>query len=114
MSYKDLLVVLDSGTASRGRIELAAALAERFAAHLVGLYPLAVPEAPRHLGYYDPALLDPFFRELREKAQEVSDTERAAFEHARVAAECPRDRLRHSWLRPGLRVARRIRHNHPD
>ncbi|HKM73021.1 MAG TPA: universal stress protein [Stellaceae bacterium] len=82
MSYKDLLVVLDSGTASRGRIELAAALAERFAAHLVGLYPLAVPEAPRHLGYYDPALLDPFFRELREKAQEVSDTERAAFEHA--------------------------------
>ena len=50
MSYKDLLVVLDSETASRGRMNLAAALAERFAAHLVGLYPLPVPEVPRHFG----------------------------------------------------------------
>ena len=82
MSYKDLLVVLGSDSASRGRVALAAALAERFAAHLVGLYPLPVPEAPRHLGYYDPALLDPFFRELREKAQEVCDKECEAFEHA--------------------------------
>jgi nucleotide-binding universal stress UspA family protein len=82
MSYKDLLVVLGSDTASRGRMGLAAALAERFAAHLVGLYPLPVSDAPRHLGYYDPALLDPFFRELREKAQGVCDKEREAFEHA--------------------------------
>jgi nucleotide-binding universal stress UspA family protein len=82
MSYKDLLVVLDSDTASRGRMDLAASLAERFAAHLVGLYPLPISEAPSHFGYYDPALLDPFFRELREKAQEVCDKEREAFEHA--------------------------------
>ena len=82
MSYKDLLVVLGSDAASRERMGLAAALAERFAAHIVGLYPLPVPDAPRHLGYYDPALLDPFFRELREKAQEVGDKEREAFEHA--------------------------------
>jgi nucleotide-binding universal stress UspA family protein len=82
MSYKDLLVVLDSDKASRGRMNLAAALAERYAAHLVGLYPLPIPEAPSHLGYYDPALLDPFFRELRERAQEVCDKEREAFEHA--------------------------------
>jgi nucleotide-binding universal stress UspA family protein len=82
MSYKDLLVVLDSDAASRGRIDLAAGLAERFAAHLVGLYALPVPEPPRHLGYYDPTLLDPFFREMREKAQEVCENERAAFEHA--------------------------------
>ena len=82
MSYKDLLVVLDSGTASRGRMDLAGALAECFAAHLVGLYPLSIPEAPSHFGYYDPALLDPFFRELRAKAQEVCDKEREAFEHA--------------------------------
>jgi len=82
MSYKDLLVVLDSETASRGRMNLAAALAERFAAHLVGLYPLPVPEAPRHFGYYDPAQLDPFFRELREQSRELSDREREAFEHA--------------------------------
>ena len=82
MSYKDLLVVLDSDTAARGRMDLAAALAERFGAHLVGLYPLPVPEAPRHLGYYDPTLLDPFFQELRRGAQEVCDKEREAFEHA--------------------------------
>ena len=82
MSYKDLLVVLDSETASRGRMDLAAALAERFVAHLVALYPLPVPEAPRHLGYYDPALLEPFFREVRERAQEAADKEREAFEHS--------------------------------
>ena len=51
MSYKDLLVVVDSEPASPGRVELAAALAERFAAHLVGLYPLPIPEAPSHFGY---------------------------------------------------------------
>ena len=82
MSYKDLLVVLGSDAASRGRMALAAALAERFAAHLVGLYPFPVPDIPRTLGYYNPALFDPIFRELREKAQEVCDREREAFEHA--------------------------------
>jgi len=82
MSYKDLLVVVDSEPASRGRVDLAAALAERFAAHLVGLYPLPIPEAPRHFGYYDPTLLDPFFREMREKSQEICEKEREAFEHA--------------------------------
>src|ERR1700756_1607292 len=79
MSYKDLLVVLDSEPASRRRIDLAAALAERFAAHLVGLYPLPVPEVPHHLSYYDPAVLDPFFMDLRQQAQAVSDTEGGAF-----------------------------------
>jgi len=77
-----LLVLLDSGVASRERMALAAGLAERFAAHLVGLYPLPVANAPRYLGYYDPSLLDPLFRELREQAQQGCDKEREAFEHA--------------------------------
>ena len=81
MSYKDLLVVLDSDAASRRRVDLAAALAERFAAHLVGLYRLPVPDVPHHLSYYDPAVLDPFFMDLRQQAQAVADTEREAFEH---------------------------------
>jgi nucleotide-binding universal stress UspA family protein len=81
MTYKDLLVVLDSEPSARGRIELAAALAERFEAHLVGLYALPTPEAPRHFGYYDPALLDPFFEELRIRAREVAEKVREAFEH---------------------------------
>ena len=43
MSYKDLLVVLDSASDTRGRIEVAASLAEKSAAHLVGLYPIPSP-----------------------------------------------------------------------
>jgi nucleotide-binding universal stress UspA family protein len=81
MSYKDLLVVLDHEAAARGRIDLAATLAERFEAHLVGLYLLPIPESPRHFGYYDPALLDPFFREVRERAQATAEEVREGFEH---------------------------------
>lgn len=81
MNYKDLLVVLDSDASARPRIEIAAALAERFAAHLVGLYTLPIPEAPRHFGYYDPALLNPFFEELRARAREAADKTKEMFEH---------------------------------
>jgi len=81
MSYKDLLVVLDSEAPARRRIDIAAALAERFDAHLVGLYPLPIPEVPRHFGYYDPALLDPFFGELRGRARETADKLREVFQH---------------------------------
>ena len=81
MSYRDLLVVLDTDPSARVRIEIAAALAERFAAHLVGLYPLPMPEAPRHFGYYDPALLNPFFEELRARARDAADKTRQTFEH---------------------------------
>jgi len=81
MSYKDLLVVLDSGAPARGRIDVAAALAERFAAHLAGLYPLPIPQRPRELGYFDPAMLDPFFAEARERARDAADEVRERFEH---------------------------------
>jgi nucleotide-binding universal stress UspA family protein len=81
MSYKDLLVVLDSEAPARGRLDLAAVLAERFTAHLVGLYPLPVPQRPRELGYYDPALLDPFFDELRQRARDAAEKVREQFEH---------------------------------
>jgi len=36
MDYKDLLVVLDAAPTARERIDLAAALADRRGAHLVG------------------------------------------------------------------------------
>src|SRR6516162_7297674 len=80
MSYKDLLVVLDTDTSARVRIEIAAALAERFAAHLVALYPLPMPEAPRHFGYYDPALLNPFFEGLQTRARDAADKTKEVFE----------------------------------
>lgn len=82
MSYKDLLVVLDAGPAAGDRIELAAALAERFAAHLVGLYSLPIPQPPRELGYFDPAMLDAFFAAERERARDAANKMREQFEHA--------------------------------
>src|SRR5262245_53395071 len=81
MTYKDLLVVLGSESSARERIEIAAVLAERFAAHLVGLYALPIPEAPQHFGQYDPTLLNPFFEELRARAREAADQTKAMFEH---------------------------------
>jgi len=80
VTYKNLLVVLDADTSARGRIEIAAALAERFAAHLVALYPLPMPEAPRHFGYYDPALLNPFFEGLQTRARDAADKTKEVFE----------------------------------
>jgi hypothetical protein len=57
--------VLGSEANERERIDFACALAERFSAHLIGLFRLPTPEALRHFGYY-PTLLDPFFVELLE------------------------------------------------
>jgi nucleotide-binding universal stress UspA family protein len=82
MSYKDLLVVLDAAADDTpGRMALAAALAERFAAHLVGLYPIPQPELPRHAGYADLATLEPVYHEWRERALEQAEESRQAFEH---------------------------------
>jgi nucleotide-binding universal stress UspA family protein len=82
VSYKDLLVVLDAEPAARERTDLAAALSERFSAHLIGLFPLPMPQTPRHLGYYDPALLDPFFAQLRDRARSAAAKVRESFERA--------------------------------
>jgi nucleotide-binding universal stress UspA family protein len=82
MDFKDLLVVVDSAADTRGRIELAVSLAEQFAAHLVGLYPIPSPELPRSAGYSDLAVLEPIYREWRERALQQAETEREVFEHA--------------------------------
>jgi nucleotide-binding universal stress UspA family protein len=82
MSYRDLLVVLDAAADTRGRIELAADLAERFSAHLVALYPIPDPELPRRAGYADLAVLEPVYREWRERSLTQAEATRAAFEHA--------------------------------
>jgi nucleotide-binding universal stress UspA family protein len=82
MSYKDMLVALDSAADSRGRIELAAALAERFAAHLVGLYPVPSQEFLRRGGRFDPALVEPLYREWRAAALAEAEACRREFERA--------------------------------
>ena len=119
MSYKDLLVVLDSDRSARVRIDLAAALAERFSAHLVALYPLrrAARKAPSQLGYFDPALLDPFFADLRERAREAADKVRAGVrtrrQPSRLVRRVARDSGR-SGGRPGAaRPLRRFGYSRP-
>jgi nucleotide-binding universal stress UspA family protein len=82
VNYKDLLVVLDAAADTPSRVELAVALAERCAAHLVGLYPVPSPELPRAAGYADLAVLEPIYREWRERALAQAEETRAAFERA--------------------------------
>ena len=82
MSYKDLLVVLDSAADSNGRIDLAVALAERFGAHLVGLRSVPSPTLQSRSGYPDLAILESVYREWREREVEHTEKMREAFEHA--------------------------------
>ncbi len=98
MSYKDLLVVLDSGSDTRGRIDIAASLAEKSAAHLVGLYPIPSPDLPRRAGYADLAALEPVYREWRERALEQAETVR---EHIRKCGEAARNQSGVAWGRRG-------------
>lgn len=81
MTYKDFLVVLDSAPDTRGRIELAATLAECFAGHLIGLYPIPSPDLPRRAGYADLAALEPVYREWRERELSHAERLRETFEH---------------------------------
>jgi nucleotide-binding universal stress UspA family protein len=82
MSYRDMLVVLDPMADALGRAELAAMLAERFAAHLVGLYPVPRPELTSPAANFDMALLEPIYREWRATALARAEACRQAFEHA--------------------------------
>jgi len=64
------------------RIAIAAGLAERFGAHLVGLYVNAAPVPTNRLGYYDPALLDATFRDDIERERRAEERVRGSFEDA--------------------------------
>jgi len=96
MSYKDLLVVLDAAPDTSGRVELAVGLAERFAAHLIGLYPVPSPELPQAAGYADLAALAPIYREWRARAMAQAEQTRTAFEAA--AQRCG---VAVEWRAPG-------------
>ncbi len=92
MEYKDLLVVLDAAADTQGRIELAAAIAEQFAAHLAAIYPIPSPELPRSAGYADLAALEPIYREWRERALQEAERVREGFER-----EADRRGLKSEW-----------------
>lgn len=83
MGFKDILVALDTAPPARRRLELAAALAERFDAHLIGLHTTVGAEVPRRHGYFDffdRSLLDPLYRDFEEKMRADAERARSLFE----------------------------------
>jgi len=85
--YKDILVVADGTKRARGRVELAASLAERFDAHLIGLYPSILGDA-RSQSFYDVPLLDPVYRDFTQRVQEETASAQAQFEEI-AGRRCP-------------------------
>ncbi|MGD9614663.1 MAG: universal stress protein [Alphaproteobacteria bacterium] len=69
MGYKEILVTVDTTPAGRARLDLAASLAERFGAHLIGLHTSVIPLPPRggYFEYFDRSLVEPLYREFRER-----------------------------------------------
>jgi nucleotide-binding universal stress UspA family protein len=53
VGFKAILVTVDAAPTVRVRLELAANLAERFNAHLVGLQASISPDAPQTRGYFE-------------------------------------------------------------
>ena len=102
MGFKDILVAVDTASAASGRVELAAALAERFDAHLIGLHTAIAANDKRGRGYFDVfdrSLVEPLYRDFVDKMQAEADAARALFED--VAA---RRGLSAEW-RTGSRAA---------
>ena len=94
MGYKEILVTVGTGPAGSARLDLAAALAERFEAHLIGLHTALTPLAPRAGGYFDRfdrSLLDPIYREFSEGVIAREQAAQSLFEEVakkrRLAAE---------------------------
>ncbi len=83
MGFRDILVALDTARPARARVELAAALAERFGAHLIGLHttlPLGAPRQRGYFDYFDHSLLDPLYRDYQLKMQADSEATQHLFE----------------------------------
>jgi len=82
MGFKDMLVTADAGAAARSRVELAAALAERCGAHLIGLHTAMQPLSPtigRYFEYFGRSSLDPPYREFADRLNEWEEASRTLF-----------------------------------
>jgi nucleotide-binding universal stress UspA family protein len=82
MGFKDILVAIDAAPSAAGRIELAAGLAERFGAHLVGLHSSISLDVPQARGYFDyfNRSLDMLHQELMERLRAEEAAARDLFE----------------------------------
>ena len=93
MAWKDLLVHIDDGKASPGRVAAAIALARAHAAHLTGLYVVAEPELPGFLLSELPAAWhEQTRRQGRERAERAAARFREAAARAGLSADCRIDR----------------------
>ncbi len=85
MGFKDILVALDASAAGRGRLELAAALAQRFEAHLVGLHTTLAVGAEQTHGYFEVferSILEPLYRDFGGKMRAEAEATQRLFEDA--------------------------------
>jgi nucleotide-binding universal stress UspA family protein len=83
MGFKDILVALDGVSPANQRVELAAALAQRFGAHLVGVHAAlaaAPPSGRGYFEYFDRSLLEPLYRDFAEKMAKEAERSRELFE----------------------------------
>ena len=81
MAYKTILVHLDTGKSRRQRLDLAFRLAERYDAHLVGLFGLQALDLP-----YDPEVA-PMWLESRLDERRAAAAAAAREFHDKMAAE---------------------------
>jgi nucleotide-binding universal stress UspA family protein len=88
MSYKDMLVQVDSSSSSTERLDVATRLARAFDAHLIGLYVAAL--APIHQyaeADFGPDLVEAHDKYMREAADEAERKFRSGIEAASVKSE---------------------------
>ena len=75
MSYKTILVHVDNGKYAAGRVEVALGLAERFDAHLIGLYAESSIRAPSYaLAEGGQMFIDALRRNERERLAQATET----------------------------------------
>ncbi|CAI8796468.1 MULTISPECIES: universal stress protein [Burkholderia] len=91
MSYKSMVVHLDTSTRAHSRLEFALRVARRFGAHLTGVFAVYTPEP--HSFYVMAGSAD-YFREHREQR----DERRAALERL-FHAETARAKVPAAWVR---------------
>jgi len=80
MSIRDLLVTIDGGPSSDARLALAATLAERFEAHLIGLHPSSTASASPYSASFDSTLFDAAMQESCSRLKQRSEHARVGFE----------------------------------
>lgn len=76
MSFKEILVHVDSTAPSRSRLKLALALARRFGARLSGLHVIPGPDVPP---YFKPSVVARIAEIYAENAREAADLSEALF-----------------------------------